>query len=109
MMDHILRLPMRSKASLVDRSWQTATASASFKGEREQPVIVAVIQGPVAAEMALEALHDAGIPAMLRRNPVGAVYGMSLGAWGETPLLVPAPLYEQAREILLGMGLVEEG
>ncbi len=107
-MDDLLNLPLRSKASMAERTPRTATASASFKAEQEQPVVVAVIQGPVAAEMALEALHEAGIPAMLRRNPLGAVYGMSLGAWGETPVLVPAPLYEQARDILVGMGLVEE-
>jgi len=98
---------MERALSLLGHSHPT-TATTNFKGVTEQPVVVAIIHGPVAAEMALEALQDAGIPAMLRRNPVGTVYGMSIGAWGSTPVLVPAPLLEQARDVLLGMGLMEE-
>jgi hypothetical protein len=108
MIDHILNLHGGPKARRAAAKPTATTASTRFRGGQEQPVVVAVIQGPVAAEMALEALQEAGIPAMLRRNPVGTIYGMSLGVWGETPVIVPAALQDQAHEILVGMGLVDD-
>ncbi len=93
--------------------WQAASpaapsAASTAAGGDTTPVVVATIYGPLVAEMALESLRDAGIPAMLRRNPAGAMYGMASGMWAEVPLLVPAALAPAAREVLAGMGLLPE-
>lgn len=78
-------------------------------GDHTRPVVVAVIHGQIQAEMALEALREAGIPAVMQRNTVGSVYGLNSGQWGDVPLLVPAPLLVQAQTVLESMGLLPEG
>lgn len=95
-------LPDREPASV-------GGAKTTTGGDHTRPVVVAVIHGHLQAEMALEALREAGIPAVVQRNTAGSVYGLNSGQWGDVPILVPAPLLVQAQAVLESMGLLPEG
>jgi len=45
-------------------------------------------------------LESEGIPAILQYESAGLVYGLTADGLGETTVLVPADLAEEAREIL---------
>ena len=85
------------------------STTARFGGENEnEPVLVATIHGPVEIEMAKDALAEAGIPAHVKQNSLGPVYGLSVGSFGSAEVWAPAPLAEQAYDLLVGMGLVQD-
>lgn len=87
----------------------TASATARFGGEDdEEPVLVASIQGPVEIEMARDALSEAEIPAYIKDNQLGRVYGLTIGAFGTAEVWVMPIFAEQARDILIGIGLLGE-
>jgi hypothetical protein len=69
-------------------------------------VLIAVIQGPVEAEMAKDALAEAAIPAFVKQHSLGQVYGLTVGTFGSSQVWVPPALAEQAREVLIGIGLL---
>ncbi|GAC1643357.1 MAG: hypothetical protein NVS4B8_13270 [Herpetosiphon sp.] len=104
-MDDALRMRGNMEQNKRERSDETG-GEALYGGWQGEPVVVAVIQGPINAEMALDALKDQGIPAMLRRNPVASAYGFAGGFGGGVPLLVPEPMLEAAQDVLIGMGLL---
>ncbi|MCX5990783.1 MAG: DUF2007 domain-containing protein [Chloroflexi bacterium] len=47
-------------------------------------------------------LESEGIPALLRYEGAGLIYGITVDGLGETSVLVPADLSQEAREILRG-------
>ena len=47
-------------------------------------------------------LESEGIPALLRYEGAGLIYGITIDGLGETRVLVPADLSQEAREILRG-------
>lgn len=73
----------------------------------DEPVLIARISGPVRIEMAKEALRDAGIPAYIKRDTMGMVYGLSVGPLAGGEIWVPRPLAEQAEDVLAGIGVLE--
>jgi hypothetical protein len=87
------------------RSGTTARTGGS---NDDEPVLIARISGPVRIEMAQEALHDAGIPAYIKRDSMGAVYGLSVGPLAAAQIWVPRALAEQATDVLVGIGVAEE-
>jgi hypothetical protein len=58
------------------------------------------VPGGINAESILTALHGRGIPARLRGEIVGAIYGLTLDGLGEVSILVPGEYVEEARSIL---------
>jgi hypothetical protein len=66
----------------------------------EGEVEVARIQGTINAEPVLAALRASGIPARLRGEAIGSVYGLTLDGLGEVAVLVPAEHAEAARDLL---------
>ena len=58
------------------------------------------VPGGINAESILAALHGRGIPARLRGEAVGAIYGLTLDGLGEMSILVPQEYAEEARSIL---------
>jgi hypothetical protein len=84
------------------------TATARFGGDGEEPVLVASLQGPVEAEMARDALAEAAIPAYIKENQVGRVYGLTIGSFGAAEVWVMPVFVEQARDVLIGIGLLPE-
>ena len=87
---------------------QTTTATTTrFGGNgNDQPVLIAVIHGPVEAEMAKDALAEAAIPAYVKQHSLGQVYGLTIGPFGAAEVWVHPALVEQAREVLIGIGLL---
>lgn len=47
-------------------------------------------------------LENEGIPSLLRYEGAGLIYGITIDGLGETSVLVPADLSQEAREILRG-------
>jgi hypothetical protein len=58
------------------------------------------VPGGINAESVLTALHGRGIPARLRGEAVGAIYGLTLDGLGEVSILVPQEYAEEARSVL---------
>jgi hypothetical protein len=74
--------------------------------DHDEPILIAIVGGPVMAEMAQSALRDAGIPAFVKRDSIGAVYGLAVGALAAAEVWVPRPLAEQAEDVLVGIGVL---
>ena len=82
-------------------------ATTRFGGDGDSPpVLLGVVQGPVAVEMAKDALAEADIPAYIRSNSLGAVYGLAIGSFGSAEVWVLPELAERALEILVGIGVL---
>lgn len=97
---------------LIDRDTQrdaqaeTGTTARTGGDGGDEPVLLAVLDGPVEIGMAHSALQDAGIPAYIKQNSLGPIYGLSMGAFGRGEVWVPPALVEPAREVLIGIGLL---
>ncbi len=88
-------------------SQTTPATTTRFGGEGDdQPVLIAVLHGPVEAEMAKDALAEAGIPAYVKQHSLGQVYGLTIGSFGAAEVWMHPALAEQAREVLIGIGLL---
>lgn len=84
-----------------------AGSTARFGGDgNDAPVLVAVVNGPVEIEMAQDALQEAGIPAHVKRNSLGPVYGLSFGSFGSAEIWVLPALAERAYNELVGIGVI---
>lgn len=70
--------------------------------ERKAPeyVVVYTSMGPLAAEVVKGRLESAGIPALLKYESVGRVYGLTLDGLGEVQVLVSKDQEKQARELI---------
>ncbi len=64
------------------------------------PVEVYRAANEMEAQVVKGRLESEGIPTLLRREAIGPVFGLSVGALAEVQVLVPALLAERAREIL---------
>lgn len=91
------------------RQTQTGTTTTTrFGGDGgDEPVLIAVISAPVEAEMAKDALAEAGVPAYVKQNSLGQVYGLSIGAFGTAEVWTPPAVAEQARDVLIGIGVLQ--
>ena|SRR5919199_2018754 len=102
-----LRWPRHHREPEADDAPERMAATARFGGDSgSQPVLIGVVQGPVAVEMAKDALAEAGIPAYIRSNSLGAVYGLAIGSFGSAEVWVLSELAERALEILIGIGVL---
>lgn len=69
--------------------------------EEREPELVSVYAGPyLKAEVMKSHLESEGIPAILRYEGAGLVYGITVDGLGEARVLVPAALADEARAIL---------
>lgn len=75
----------------------TSTTGGSVKTE---PVVVWEAANAIEAHIVKGRLESEGIPAFLRGEALGAVYGLATGSLAETDVLVPGLLAEKALEIL---------
>ncbi len=87
------------------RREEKATAAnnptATTGGELDQePVVVWVAQNQMEAQVIKGRLASEGIPALIRGEALGAIYGLTTGSLAQTAILVPAPLAEKAQLIL---------
>ena len=66
----------------------------------QEPVVVWEAANPLEAHVVKGRLESEGIPAIIRGEAVGNVYGLTIGSLAQTDVLVPAALAERATEIL---------
>lgn len=103
-----LKWPFRHLVSAKPDRPQQEGATVRFGGDEEGgPVLIGVVDGPVSAEMSKDALAEAAIPAYIKTNAVGSVYGLSIGSFGSAEIWVPPALADRARETLIGIGVLE--
>ena len=77
---------------------QSATTTG---GELEQePVMVWVAQNQMEAQVIKGRLESEDIPAIVRGEALGAIYGLTTGSLAQSAIFVPAPLAEKAQLIL---------
>lgn len=65
-----------------------------------EPVVIWRAMNQMEAEIVKGRLESAGIPAIIRGEALGAIYGLTSGSLAESAVLVPAPLAEKAEAIL---------
>lgn len=63
-------------------------------------VCVYVAQGQLPAHVVRARLENAGIPALLRYESLGVVYGITVDGLGEVSVMVPASRAEEALRLL---------
>jgi hypothetical protein len=68
--------------------------------EQSSEVELIRIPGGINAESIVAALHGRGIPARIRGEVVGTIYGLTLDGLGEVTVFVPKEYFEEARSIL---------
>ena len=81
---------------------EAALRSATTTGGEidQEPVIVWVAQNQMEAQVIKGRLESEGIPAIIRGETLGAIYGLTTGSLAQSAILVPAPLAERAQLIL---------
>lgn len=108
-MDDALRWDLLIRRRGDDSRDDAATgATARFGGDQDGPALVGIVEGPMQIGMAREALAEARIPAYIKQESVGPIYGLSIGEFGRAEVWAPAPLAEQARDVLIGIGVLQD-
>lgn len=80
---------------------EAAGATARTGGDGDQdPVVVWRAANPLEAQVVKGRLISEGIPAFVRGEALGSIYGLTAGGLASTDVLVPAPLADKALEIL---------
>lgn len=77
----------------------TATTGGGFD---QEPVVVWVANNVMEAEIVKGRLESEGIPAFIRGEAVGGIYGLTAGNLAAAKVLVPAPLAQKALDLLTG-------
>lgn len=81
----------------------TTGATTTTGGEQDQePVVVWEAANRMEAEVVKGRLTSAGIPAIVRGEALGTIYGLTTGTLAAVAVLVPAPLAEKALDLLYG-------
>jgi hypothetical protein len=84
-----------------DKPVDAAGAGVTTGGEVDQePVVVWEAANPMEAEVVKGRLESAGIPAIVRGEALGAIYGLTTGSLAAADVLVPAALAEKAIDLL---------
>lgn len=68
--------------------------------EETEFTTVYVARGQPEAEIVKGRLNSEGIPAILRYEAAGLIYGLTIDGLGQVEVRVPSPLAKHAREIL---------
>lgn len=66
----------------------------------QEPVVVWVAANQMEAQIIKGRLESEGIPALIRGEALGAIYGLTTGSLAESAVLVPAALAEKAKALL---------
>jgi hypothetical protein len=86
--------------SLAWLSCYLTKAASGGPGHETEYQVVYHANGQLEAYVVKGRLESEGIPVLLRYESVGPTIGLSVGGLGEVQVLVPAPMVEQARDIL---------
>lgn len=71
-------------------------------GSSQEPVVVWEAANFMEAQVVKGRLESEGIPAFVRSEALGVIYGLTAGSLARADVLVPGPLAEKALEILFG-------
>jgi hypothetical protein len=69
-------------------------------GVSQEPVVVWEAANLMEAQVVKARLESEDIPAFIRSEAAGAIYGLTAGSLARADVLVPAPLAEKAVELL---------
>jgi Putative prokaryotic signal transducing protein len=76
-------------------------ASTTTGGEIDQePVVVWMAANQMEADIVKARLESEGIPALIRGEALGSIYGLTTGTLAQRAVLVPAALAEKAEALL---------
>ncbi len=95
---NIFRKPYQSQED-EDRTDENSSATTGGRGDQE-PEVVWEAANLLEAQIVKGRLESEGIPAIIRGEAVGQIYGLTTGNLAATDVLVPGPLAEKARSIL---------
>ena len=80
-----------------------ATASVTTGGgSSQEPVVVWESAHLMEAQVVKARLESEGIPAFIRSEAAGVIYGLTAGSLARADVLVPGPLAEKAVDLLFG-------
>ena len=79
---------------------QGAPGTTTGGSVEQEPVVVWRATNQMEAQVVKGRLESEGIPAIIRGEALGAIYGLTSGTLAETSVLVPAPLADRAEAIL---------
>jgi hypothetical protein len=85
--------------SAADEEQSKATTQTGGSGGQE-PVVVWEAANLMEAQVVKGRLSSEGIPAIIRGESLGQIYGLTAGKLASMDVLVPAPLAEKARQLL---------
>jgi hypothetical protein len=83
-----------------DQSGSTAKATTGGGKEDQTPVVVWEAANRMEAEIVAGRLHSEGIPAIIRGEALGTIYGLTTGSLAAATVLVPAALADKATALL---------
>ncbi len=92
----------RRKEPAATESERAQSASTTVDGSEQEPVVVWKAANMMEAEIVRGRLESEQIPAYIRRDAVGGIYGLTVGGLAKADVLVPAPLAEKAIALLHG-------
>jgi hypothetical protein len=100
-----------SAAGETPENGETASSTASTTtggGSSQEPVVVWEAANQMEAQVVKGRLESECIPAFVRSEALGVIYGLTAGGLARADVLVPGPLAERAVEILFADELSDE-
>jgi hypothetical protein len=79
---------------------QTGATATTGGSVDQEPVVVWVAPNQMEAQIVKGRLESAGIPAIIRGEVLGAIFGLTTGSLAESVVLVPAALADKAEALL---------
>lgn len=79
---------------------QTGTTATTGGSVDQEPVVVWIAPNQMEAQIVKGRLESAGIPAIIRGEVLGTIFGLTTGTLAESAVLVPAALAEKAEALL---------
>jgi hypothetical protein len=89
----------KQNSSTSEQAQNETTASTGGEIDQE-PVVVWVAANQMEAQIVKGRLESEGIPALIRGEALGAIYGLTTGSLAQSAVLVPAALAEKAEALL---------
>ena len=87
-------------AGASDASASATVSATTGGGWSQEPVVVWEAANLMEAQVVKGRLESEGIPAFVRTEALGVIYGLTAGGLARADVLVPGPLAEQAFELL---------
>jgi len=94
------RRPASQDESAATDEEQSKTTTQTGGSGGQEPVVVWEAANLMEAQVVKGRLSSEGIPAIIRGESLGHIYGLTAGKLASMDVLVPAPLADKARQIL---------